>query len=205
MITLSANIMVSDTEIITINQQNMKSIKRTISDRESVDEPSWGIISNKGEISFYDPDGQVLDLIESQKLNTSVKIEIFINNTLAKVQKSLGEFYSEKWKYDNDSRLVNVTVKDDLEEWQEVIISQVPILSNFTYLDLYYQLLIYTPPKFIISVSQDILEYLASITETNDSLLEGKTLWARWQQFCEATMLHIYKNDKGEVVISNHK
>ena len=205
MITLSANIMVSDTEIITINQQNMKSIKRNISDRESVDEPSWGIISSKGEISFYDPDGQVLDLIERQKLNTSVKIEIFINNTLAKITKSIGEFYSEKWRYDNNSRLVTVTIKDDLEEWQEVVISQPSSLQNFTYKDLYYENVAQTPSKFKISISQETLDYLSQIRETKSSRLVGNTLWARWQQFCEATMLHIYKKGKGEVVISNHK
>lgn len=204
MITLTAKIYVSATETIEINQENMKSIKRNISDRESVDKPSWGIVSNRGEISFYDPYGQVLDLIESQKLDTSIKIEVFINNTLAKVQKSLGEFYSEKWKYDNNSRLVNVTIKDDLQEWQEIIISNEPLFKNFNYLDIYYWLRVHTPSKFNISVSEEVLEYLGKITETSDSLLFGSTLWSFWEQFCEATMLHIYKNDKGEVVISNH-
>jgi hypothetical protein len=124
---------------------------------------------------------------------------------LAKITKSVGVFYSKKWKYDNNSRLVTVTIKDDLQEWQEVIVSQPSSLQNFTYLDVYYELLILTPSKFNTSISQETLTYLSTIRETKNSRLAGNTLWARWQQFCEASMLHIYKNSKGEVVISNHK
>ena len=205
MITLTAKIYVSDTEIIKINRNNIKSLKRNIADREAIDKPSFGVVSSRGEIQFYDPEFKVLNLINSKGIDTSIKIEIFINNTLAKITKSIGEFYSEKWRYDNNSRLVTVTIKDDLQEWQEVVISQPSSLQNFTYKDLYYENVAQTPSKFKIYISQETLDYLSQITETKSSRLVGNTLWARWQQFCEATMLHIYKNGRGEVVISNHK
>lgn len=205
MITLSAKIYVSATETIEINQHNLKSLSINFSDREDADEPSFGIVSNTGKLSFYDSDMEVLGLIQQNVLGNSNKIEFFINNTLAKVHKSIGVFYPNKWTYDNNSHLVSATLKDDLQEWQEVVISQPSSLQNFTYLDLYYELLVATPAKFKIVVSQEILTYLSSIIESGNSRLGGNTLWARWQQFCEATMLHIYKNGKGEVVISNHK
>ena len=205
MITLSAKIYVSATETIEINQNNLKSLEINFSDREDADEPSFGIVSNTGKLSFDDSDMQVIGLIQQNVLGNSNKIEFFINNTLAKVHKSIGVFYPDKWTYDNNSRLISATIKDDLQEWQGVVISQPSSLQNFTYKDLYYENVAQTPSKFKFFISQETLDYLSQIIETKSSRLVGNTLWARWQQFCEATMLHIYKNSKGEVVISNHK
>jgi hypothetical protein len=205
MINLSAKIYVSDGHIIEVNADNMVSLQNAISDREKANLPSWGIVSNGGKISFYDTNSEVIRLIEKNGISKFSRVKIYLTNTLANITKNLGEFYTSKWNYDNDSRLVDITIKDDLEEWQEVVISQAYKMSNFTYLELYYQLVSHTPAKFIISTDAKTLEYLSTITESNPSNLVGDTLWARWQQFAEATMLHIYKNSKGEVVVSNHK
>ena len=157
-----------------------------------------------GQIQYYDYDSLILPLLENKGLNTTKKIEIYINNTLSNVHKNIGEFYSQNWKYDNDSRLVTVTIIDDLQEWQEIVINKDSLLINYNYLDLFYEIKAYPPSKFKFNVSQDILDYLSSIKETGKNNLSASILWAKWQEFCEATMLHILKNDKGEVVVSNH-
>lgn len=213
MINLSAKIYINDSNIINVDNSNMVYLDCPIFDREKNDIPSWGIVSNKGKMRFYDTNFEVQNLIDSKSLNSSNKIEIYLNNTIAKKSNKVGEFSSSTWNYDNDSRLVYVDFFDDLTEWQEIIIPQIePTVSSRKNIeDLFNALISLTPYKWTFEVDDKTLNHIKSIKidESNDTTsnafyyLNRGSLWVQWDKFCKIAMLHIYKKQNGNVVIKH--
>jgi hypothetical protein len=208
MITLTAKIYISDTEIIEIDRRNMLGIDRSIFDRSDLKLPSFGIISNVGNIEFNDNDGRILQYAENLQLQAGQKCEIWLNNTLVEgASERIGLFETDQWNYDNDSRVVSVSIKDDLEEWQEINVDEIsydprtPESKPFKWL--------YEHLWAITDTNYDMLgfEGLDSDTQAvlNDTiirypLLEKGTLWQQWTKLCEVCQLHIYKDKNGKIV-----
>ena len=193
---------------IEIDRRNLISLERTIYDRSDLKLPSFGIISNTGNIEFNDINGEVKDYAEQMLLEKGLKCEIKLNNTLVDgASETISLFETDEWDYDNDNRVVSVSLKDDLEEWQEINVDEIS----------------YDPRKTESKPFRWFYEYLWNITKQNynmlsfdelDSdtqsvlnktyiqypLLESGTLWQQWTKLCEVCQLHIYKNSDGVVV-----
>ena len=207
MITLTAKIYISDTEIIEIDRRNMISIESSTVDRSDFKLPSFGIISNTGRIEFNDNDGRVLRYAEALRLVKGLRCEITLSNTLVEGANELvGVYETDEWDYDNDSRVVSVSLKDDLEEWQDISCEEYPLQNEMTMYAIYEYLLSLTPNKFKNSsggfnLSVDTKSYLRSV-KCLYPYLDSGNLWGQWQKLCEACGLHIYKNSINEVVLS---
>ena len=107
MITLTAKIYISETEVIEVDRRNMLGVDRSIFDRSDLKLPSFGIISNTGNIEFNDNDGRVLHYAENLQLQKGQKCEIWLNNTLVEnASELIGSFETDQWDYDNDSKVV---------------------------------------------------------------------------------------------------
>lgn len=185
---------------IEINHRNMISIERTIMDRGDIKNASWGIISNTGRIEFNDLDGEVQDYIKSELLVQGLSCVINLHDTLAKNYQQVAQMYTDTWDYDNLNRVVSVTIKDDLEEWQEILVS--PILYNpkenekkpFSY--LYQYLYDKTPSKFAMLSLGELDERTRNLLENAYILypiLKTDNLWRMWEKMCIACQLYIYK------------
>ena len=196
---------------IEIDRRNLISISRSIFDRSDLKLPSWGIISNAGNIEFTDLDGEIRDYAEQLLLESGLKCEIFLNNTLANAQEKIGLFETDEWDYDNDNRVVSVSLKDDLEEWQDINVAEIsydprnPEHNPFKW--LYEKLWAITTANNNYDMlsfdkldesTQDIL----SNTYIQYPLLESGSLWQQWTKLCEVCQLHIYKDNNGVVVCS---
>jgi hypothetical protein len=78
------------------------------------------------------------------------------NNNISKIRDHIGTFVCTYWDYDNNTRLVSVTIDDDLLEWQEIYVDgfdynpQNPqeTLPNRSMADLYKWLYEKTPTKY---------------------------------------------------------
>ena len=102
---------------IVINRRNIISLESSIFDRSDLKLPSFGIISNTGNIEFNDLDGEIKDYAERLLLQSGLSCEIRLNNTLVDGASELvAEMETDQWDYDNDNRVVSVSIKDDLEE-----------------------------------------------------------------------------------------
>jgi hypothetical protein len=213
MINLSAKIHIPNDTLIDVSNANMVSLSCPIFDREKKDLPSWGVVSSKGKMSFYDSEFQVQELIKEKLINDKVTIEVYLNNTLAKKSNKIGEYSSSNWSYDNDSRLVTIVFSDDLTEWQEISVPEIsPTLSpNLSLLDLFNDLKTFTPYKWTFEVDEETLDFIKGIkideTPANSGrsyyYLNSGSLWVQWDKFCQVAMLHIYKNEKGNVVVKH--
>lgn len=199
------------TEIsIDIDRRNLISISRSIFDRSDMKLPSWGIISNTGNIEFNDTDGEILDYAEQLLLQSGLKCEIKLNNTIVDgASETIGLFETDEWDYDKDNRVVSVSLKDDLEEWQDINVAEISYdprnKESKPFKWLYEHLWAITTANDnydMISFdeldtdTQDILQN----TYTQYPLLESGSLWEQWTKLCEVCQLHIYKDNDGVIV-----
>lgn len=223
MITLTAKIYISESEIIKIDQRNVLSIESSIFDRSDLKMPSFGIISNQGNIEFNDYDGAILKSIEKLELTSGQKCEIWLNNTLVEgASKLVGQFETNQWDYDNDNRIASVSIKDDLEEWQEINVeklnydAQNPIAKNVSFFYNYLweitsnrQFTDGNGNKHSGKGNYNMLSLNELDNKTKNELnntyiqypfLESANLWQQWTKLCHVCRLHIYKNFEGIIV-----
>jgi hypothetical protein len=208
------------TEIsIIIDRKNLIDISSNLFYRENVSMPSYGVISNTGEISFNDLNGEIRDYIEEQLLKENIKVEISLNNTLSKGKQNetVGNYYTNKWTYDNDNRQVAVTLKDELEEWQDIQIkgfnydqrNPKAVLPNQNLADLYKWLQDpkHTPTKYkMLPFERLDTETIKILTQTHLDYpyLNDGSLWEQWTKICQACQLYIYKKKNGTTVCSHN-
>lgn len=191
---------------IVIDRRNLISLERTIYDRADLKLPSFGIISNTGNIEFNDIDGEVRDYAEQLLLEKGLKCEIKLNNTLVDgASETIGVFETNEWDYDNNNRVVSVSLKDDLEEWQEINVDEISYDPRKTehkpFQWLYEHLWEITNPKYPMvkygDLDLDTKKALQRIIQY--PMLKAGTLWQQWTKLCEVCQLHIYKNSNGIV------
>lgn len=192
---------------IEIDERNLLSYESSIFDRANIDYPSYGIISNGGSISFSDYNEQVLDLITQKILHSGITIEIFLNNTLTEKSEQLAKLSIRELTYDNNNRAVDLQLKDDLEEWQEMSVEAIyydpanPHTENFKW--LYDYLWEKTPSKHNMLPFDKLDEETQNVllnTVIQYPLLESDSLWNEWDKLCQACHLHIYVNEVGQTV-----
>ena len=188
------------------DRRNLLSIERSIFDRSDLKLPSWGIISNVGNLEFNDNNGRFLGYANAGMLVEGMKIELFLNNTLVEgATEKVGTFYTDQWNYENDSRVVSVSLKDDLEEWQDINVEGLDLQTEKYFNWLY---------KYLFAITTSNGNYnMLSINELDENtqavlnnsyiqypLLESGSLWQQWTKLCEVCQLHIYKNNDGIIV-----
>ena len=193
---------------IDIDRRNLISLKSSIFERSDLKLPSFGIISNTGNIEFNDLNGEIKDYAEQLLLQSGLQCEIKLNNTLVDgASETIGLFETDEWDYDNDNRVVSVSLKDDLEEWQDIEVEKIPLLERNSMIEIYYQLLERTPSKWKNSnnefeLDDETYRFISKIT-CDYPYLESGNLWQQWTKFCEVCALHIYKNNADKVVVKH--
>lgn len=193
---------------INIDRKNLIGIESKIVDRSDLKLPSWGIISNTGNIEFNDIDGSILYYVEEMILTSGLNVEIRLNNTLYEGKSELiGKFKTDEWNYDNDSRVVSVSIKDDLEEWQEINVPEVTYDARVVEaksLQWFYEYLwTITNTNYEMLRFSDLDEATKNILENTYvqyPMLKAGSLWEQWTKLCQVCQLHIYKNNEGIIV-----
>lgn len=192
-----------------IDNKNLIAINSQLMTRSEIDIPSWGIISNTGNIEFSDFQNYVQEYIEKDLLKQNLSCIIYLNNTSSGLSQQVSHKYTDKWNYDNDNKVVNVTIKDDLEEWQEILIDGISYDPYNTkaksFAELYNILLKLTPEKFNMMSLLQLDYYTLNIlmkTYCKFPLLNAGNLWNAWSKLCEVCQLYIYKNASNQTVCS---
>lgn len=172
-----------------IGRRNIVSLERSIIDRSDIKLPSWGIISNGGSLEFNDAKGEIEDYAEQGVLRKGQKVNVYINNTLIPTLKQkIGELYTNEWNYDNNNRLVSVSLTDELELWQDKVVGTSRSKEGDT---LYYILSV----QFGISsfnIDAETIAHLQSVYVPYRYLDEEKT-WAQIVDLCVAAQCYVYK------------
>lgn len=184
---------------IEIDIRNKVRLERSLFDRADINLPSYGIISNTGSIAFNDIDGEVKDYAEQQILKSGLNVTISLNNTLTKASQTIGVLKTADWDYDSYNRAVTVQLKDYLEEWQDIMVTEFyfDLKSGASKTLKYYYEFLYnlTPQKFnmlsfneLDTKTQNILEN----TVIRYPYLNRDNLWRQWNKLCQVAQSHIY-------------
>ena len=194
---------------IEINKRNLISLNSKINTKSSDKLPSWGVISNSCSIDFIDRDGEIYDYASLNLLKKGVEVTFYLKNSISKKEQEIGTFNTDEWNYDNDTREVSLTLKDDLEEWQNIVIDGLSVNPNedneLDGADIYYYLYDKTPNKFnMVKFSQldGKTKHKLIATTIKYPVLKSSSLWSAWQKFCEVFQCYIYKDFEGKTVCS---
>ena len=213
MITLSATIKKLDGSFINLNKTNLLSLECSIFDRRNTSSPSWGVISNNGNIKFVDTKGDIKTLANNRNLKKGMEVSILIKNTLEDATKVINNFVTSNWGYDNNNRRVSVNLTDELEELQSILITPTE-LTEYTFLKkdnvsfekIYKYLHSLTPSKFkfLQFESLDADTRLVLQTRKNSyNIYQDHNLWAAWNSFGIATLTRIFKDLDGNTIVKH--
>ena len=191
-----------------INRHNLVSINRKIDTRADNRLPSWGIISNIGNLEFNDNNGSLLNYINEQLLDETVRCKMYLNNTVIKgASVQIAEMIASDWQYNNDNGVVSVSLKDDLEEWQNINIKALNYDPRkqgatdgypYNYKWFYEYLYERTPTKFNMTPYAELDEdtkYVLENTWSKYPLLKAGTLWQQWEKICKVCQSYIWKDN----------
>lgn len=188
---------------IKVDNRNMINIERSIFDRSDIKFPSWGIIANSGNIDFNDLNGEVKDYIEQQLLKSDLAVYFEITNTLVQNKKEqVGKFATDKWNYDNNNRVISVSLKDDLLKWQDILVTEMQLQEEITMKQLYDYLVSLSIGYEFEPLDLDTLSILTS-TICEYPYLKSGSLWNEWTKLCVTCCLYVYKNNNNSVVTSS--
>ena len=193
------------TEIkIDVDKRNMLSYNGIVQIKAEQDLPNFGIISTTGNLSFVDKTGEIEKFAINDLLKENLNVGVFIKNTINKKSQKINDFETDTWNYDNNSREVNVSLRDDLAELQNINfegINYVPNISpKLNGAEIYNILYEKTPKKYKMLSLEELgwtKTYLEQII-IDYPFLNSSSLWSAWQKFCEAFQLYIYKNKSGK-------
>ena len=194
MITLTAEIEING-KVIPLNNKRIISISANIFDRSDITRPSYGIISNTGGLEFNDFDSEFLNYANQRLLTSDLPVSIFLNNTLYKTtRQQIGKFQTRSWNYDNNNKRVSVSLKDDLEEWQDISINGIsynPIYNETNSMSYYYRILhSKTPVKYqmlTFAELDDKTKLILNDTTIQYEILKDGSLWEQWRKICLAS------------------
>lgn len=185
---------------IVVNQDNLKRLSNSIFDRCDIELPSYGILSNSAKLEFIDANGEALYYLEIDKLTNNTLVRMKINNS------KIGEFFVSEWNYDNNDRIVNVNLQDNLNDWQSYTVDN--IYYNFAQpvtrtLKFFYDYLknISEQQGFEFEPLDNETEEILDNTIIKYVFLESDNLWNEWYKLCKAALLYIYKNNDNKVVV----
>ena len=138
-------------------------------------------------------------------MTSDLPVSIFLNNTLYKTNQQIGKFQTRSWSYDNDNRRVSVSLKDDLEEWQDITIGKIEYdvrKSGKVNLETFYDYIYSkTPTKYNMMPFSELSPLTQSVlknTYVNYKMLYSGNLWRQWNKLCQVSQSHIYKTGVGK-------
>ena len=195
---------------IDIDPSNLISINASFIDRADTKMPSFGVISNKGDLSFNDKYGEIEEYIADGLLKENQDIVLYLNNTLSKTSQVIGNSKTVEWNYDNDNREVSLSFKDELEEWQDIFVEGInydPRKPQSQTGEYYYKYLYSkTPSKYNMQPFSELDTVVKNKLKNfvvPYPLLEDGNLWQQWNKLCQACFLNIYKQTEKTVCKSS--
>lgn len=194
---------------IEIDRRNLLSMNIDLPSKADNSMPSFGIISSQASVSFNDVDGKVENYADQGLLVGGLVCETKIINTLKKAEQTIGVFETSEWNYDAINRSVSVSMKDGLEEWQDIHVEGISYnpseMKAWTGYDVYEYLYEQTPAKYkmlsVGSLNNQTLNILQN-TIIPFKFLSSGSLWSQWQKLCTVCMAYIYKKADGQTTFS---
>lgn len=213
MIEITAQIKIMDGVDFFIDKRNIISFEYGVFDRSDINLPSYGILSNTGNIVFNDTDGQIATYADQLVLTSGKEVICYIKETISDIQIIIARTQTDNWDYDNNNRVVTVELKDDLEEWQNIQVPEifydprtnVAITGETIYNRLYNITSAIGGNKYRVknfSFLDSATKTILSNTRVLYDIRKSASLWEQWDKLCKLCSLYMYKSSNGEAECS---
>lgn len=193
-----------------ITQKNLESFSSNIMDRQSAEYPTYGLISNSANLSFYDFDESALDLIITKVLHSGAHVSVWLGDDETGVSEQICEMEIRELSYDNNNRKVDITMKDNLEDMQNINVLSIDydprnpqVQTAEWYYRKLYDLTISRNKYNMLAFNEldDTTKSVLSETVIQYPLLESGSLWDSWDKLCQLCFLHMYIDNENRVVV----
>ena len=187
------------------DRRNLISIDAPVSDRSDNEQPSYGIISNAGNLEFIDGTGEVKTLAQFGLLKSKLSVYIYLENTLSKKKNLIGQFITDKFSYDSMNFHVTVSFKDDLESLQESNMNKIPLQENSITLYNLFEIIkntIISNIDFNFELTNNAKNILSNIN-INYAYLDTGTYWSQINKIAVLAGLHIYEKNEKTIIIDS--
>lgn len=191
-------------EIETIDNLSIESVSSQNRAKIEPNKPTFGIIAGGGNLIFKDIDKKFVTYSRQGAVGADNKVVIYIKNTITGKQQVVGTWTTEKWDYDVDDNTMSVTLRDDIQDLQEIEVNDtaayIELTNNpMTALQLYNYIREITPARYEFeNLSEDVSELLSSINITY-AYLEAGSLWGYYEDICQLALLYMYKTPNGKI------
>lgn len=174
-------------------------------DRGSTSEVlDWGIYSNRGEVSFFDIDGEAEYLLRTN-IGKQIKVEIYLSSEL--FDSKVATFYVEDYQYDSNTQKISIRLQDSLRKWQMAEQDEIYLFEPKSALDFVqkvwsaaqgkHNFLSDVPLKF--GTENTILHL--SYCQIDCPRLPANSLWSHMDKICQITMCRICVDADGTPTI----
>lgn len=189
------------------DRRNLVSLSAPIKDRSDNEQPSYGIISNEGEMTVIDTTLEIKEYARMKLLTPDLDVQIWLEDTLTKKKQSIGKFKTNKWSYNNKNFEVTIQFKDDLEKLQEEKIKNDYSLFFTLTTNGYYTIEDVTSEYVFNNLKQYTEKYITvnSLTDEQKNYLQSiilkkyymqsDSIWESWNKFCIITNCKIYEKN----------
>lgn len=191
---------------VEIDDSNLISFSRDMFETSNMKYPQFGIISNSGNLTVLDKNEGIIDLITYKILHSGAEVSVQINNTNSGISNQVCVMTIKELDYDNDSRKVSMSLKDNLEEWQDINVNPIyydPSNPKSEYAKFFYDYL-YNKTVELGYEFEELDEGTKNVlnnTLIKYPLLESGSLWDSWDKLCQLCFLYIYENNLGKIVV----
>lgn len=188
---------------IIVDEKNLDSFTYSLYDRESNDEPSYGIVSNSGTLSFVDSTGEILDYITNRMVAKDLSVNISVMNTLQKKTELFISAKTSSWEYDNNNFVVTVTLNDNFEDLQNITYTGFPydeariIASN-----IYNDITSFIPSSFGFPALEELPDnvQLRLLSSLANPYMKACSVWDALDGLCKTLGIRIYK-EKSNIMV----
>jgi hypothetical protein len=196
-----------------VDKRNIVGIETEIRDRDAIDYPSFGVISNGGRISFKDTGGVFRKYVTDGNVSISDPVDIYLVNTVTRGKEKVGSYLISTISFDPDSMEMELQLTDGMEMLQDFDfegINPYKYTQNDTNMGISTNL-VDIVGEFMIEAKRktDIgFEYIGETFENMKKIsiptpiVEKSSLWMAFQKSSISSQTHIFKNKNGNVNIA---
>ena len=188
---------------IMVDEKNLDSFTYSLYDRASNAEPSYGMVSNSGTLSFVDSTGEVLDYITNRAVTKDLSVNISVMNTLQKKTELFISAKTSSWEYDNNNFVVTVTLNDGLEDLQNITYTGFPYDETFIMASsIYNDIISFIPSSFGFPALEELPDNVQSrlFSSLANPYMQACSVWDALDGLCKTLGIRIYK-EKSNIMV----
>lgn len=186
------------------DRRNLVSLSAPIKDRSDNEQPSYGLISNEGEMTVIDSTLEIKEYARMKLLTPDLDVQIWLEDTLTKKKQSIGKFKTYRWSYNNQNFEVTIQLKDGLEQLQNITLTGFNLSNTqMTFLDVYNYIKTEIKnkiPEYSFPDLEDSTNNVLNNIICPTPYLLSDNAWAELEKICKLTNGHIHESYENEII-----